>query len=104
MQSVIILSRIESPVEGAQSLLAQDYCGRPVMFQATAAQSVNHNAVRYQACPCVVLVDGLIESLGGFSVPADALVSVMPMAAPEVQAVLDAGAAERLIAFARGEA
>lgn len=102
MQDVIILDRIESSDPGALALLARDYRGRPVMFQAGAEQCINLNTVRHQQCPCVVLVDGLIEGFGGFSVPADALVSVMPMAAKEVQAVLDAGAAERLMAFARG--
>ena len=102
MQDVIILTQSDPLNSSPSCWTGIDHRGVQVRFWAGENQRINLLTLQQQLLPCVVLVDQLHQTATGRDVSAQALISVLPMAAVEVEAVLAAGAAEQLIASATG--
>lgn len=72
-----------------------------MVFASAQAQRINILALQQQQLPCVLLVDEVLSTGVERRVPATAMISILPMAAGHIQALLDAGAADELLARAR---
>lgn len=103
MQDVIILTQLNPLASSLYSLVAMDHLGERVSFFADETQRVNVLALEYQSLPCVVLVDSVRTVSAGREVDADVMLSILPMSTKDIDAVLTAGAADKLMRFARGE-
>ncbi|WP_370279534.1 hypothetical protein [Pontibacterium sp.] len=102
-QDAIILTQFDPIASSPGCLAAVDHLGGRILFQAGVSQRVNILALQQQLLPCVVLVDGLQQLADFKQVSADSMISILPMTAGEVDAVLQAGAADKLLRMARGE-
>ncbi|MBS98168.1 MAG: hypothetical protein CMI01_05775 [Oceanospirillaceae bacterium] len=105
VQNVLILSRLvveASDMGGLPTVSGVTHDGRSVQFLAEADQSVNVKTLEFQQTPVLVLVDQLLEPFAGMlQVPARALLSVVPMASGEIQALLDRGEGDALLRVVR---
>lgn len=102
-QDAIILTQFDSLMSSPSCLAAVDHLGGRILFQAGETQRINILALQQQVLPCVVLVDTLQQLADFRQVPANAMLSIVPMQAAEIESVLTTGAAETLLRMARGE-
>ncbi|MBV1788771.1 hypothetical protein KQ940_11965 [Marinobacterium sp. D7] len=101
MQHALILTRIV-PERGLDGVLtavsAVTHDGRAVRFESQPDQHINLTILEYQRAPLLLLTDRLYEPFPGvITVPGDALLSIVPMSAEHIRALLDRNEGDRLL-------
>lgn len=84
------------------NLVAQCHDDTRLVFQASAKQCVNVTSLSTQALPMLVLIGDYDAVFDQWVVPADALLSVMPLAAEQLTQIMTLGQADQLLAQALG--
>lgn len=97
MPDAIILTQFEPLASSPIRLVARDHRGKHVVFLAGDTQRINILALQQQHLPCILLVDDLRTRNDERHVPAQAMVTVVPFSAAQVQSALDLGAADALL-------
>ncbi|GGC08458.1 hypothetical protein GCM10011352_38470 [Marinobacterium zhoushanense] len=101
MQHALILTRIvpERGLDGALTAVsAVTHDGRTVRFQAQMDQHINLTLLEHQRAPLLLLTDRLYEPFRDMiTVPGDALLSIVPLPAGHIRALLDRDEGDRLL-------
>lgn len=102
MQYAFVITNIDAFVtENAGELFRLtliDYRERNICLLGGVDQQINIQAVKSQVLPMVMLADQIeLQADDNVTIPATALVSVVPIAASAIKGVLDAGKAEEIL-------
>ncbi|MBY4677556.1 hypothetical protein [Marinobacterium arenosum] len=94
MQHCLILTHWQGNIFASEDHLdAQDHRQRTIRFDGDPQQQRNLTSLRAQPLPVLLLVDQLQPQEDCLRVPADALISVLPMAADSIEQLLANGQA-----------
>ena len=102
MQFAFIITHIDAyTTENAGqsfSLSTRDHKGRPIVLLGNAEQQVNILTLKHQALPCLMLSDQIEQQVANsIVISAQALTSIVPFSAKEIQVLLDADKADQLL-------
>lgn len=102
MQYAFIITKVDAfnAENGGETfrLTLADYRARSVYLLGVKEQQINIQAVKSQVLPVVMLSDQVdLKSGNDITIPASALVSVVPIAASAIKGVLEAGRAEEIL-------